>query len=45
MESPIEPETIPTLRQKITDKTVRFLLSFSHAHLTPPSSGLRPKAK
>jgi len=22
MESPIEPETIPTLRQKITDKTV-----------------------
>ena len=26
MESPIEPETIPTLRQKITDKTVCPLL-------------------
>jgi ariadne-1 len=38
MESPIEPETIPTLRQKITDKTVCSLfphLSLLHALMHP----------
>lgn len=37
MESPIEPETIPTLRQKITDKTVRsFSICLLRTHFTYP---------
>ena len=29
LESPIEPENIPSLRQKVTDKTVRSSTDFS----------------
>lgn len=28
LESPIDPETISTLRQKVTDKTVRYFSTF-----------------
>lgn len=37
LESPIDVENIPTLRQKMTDKTVRyyFLTRYTMTHVTP----------
>ncbi|KAJ7162284.1 RING-5 domain-containing protein [Mycena filopes] len=53
LESPIEPENIPTLRQKVTDKTVGFFFCYCfiytrRRHVCLPSSlstGLRPEAQ
>jgi hypothetical protein len=42
LESPIDPETISTLRQKVTDKTVRCFSTFCYYHvlIIVHSSGL-----
>lgn len=49
LESPIEPESIPTLRQKVTDKTVCSLSSFTHFSvidvIVPSNLGLRAEAE
>jgi hypothetical protein len=46
LESPIEAENIPTLRQQVTNKTVCWRLHLLSRDSDPPShTGLRPKAK